>query len=69
MEIVEKKDIVCKACRCRFKFGRRDVEIGTTKQREDVGIIIPIYRKTSYRIAYVKCPVCDYKNILYREKV
>lgn len=51
----------CSKCGCVFEFDNSDVKEKTKTMREDVGIIIPIYRNMNYKIRYVNCPVCGYE--------
>lgn len=53
--------ITCDKCGCIFEFKKSDVNEITKVHREDVGIILPIYRTVKYHITYVECPTCGHQ--------
>lgn len=63
--IKETSSIRCSKCGCVFEFDNSDVKEKTKTIREDVGIIIPIYRNVNYKIRYVNCPVCGYPKEIW----
>ena len=65
--IKETSSIRCSKCGCVFKFDNSYVKEKTKTIREDVGIIIPIYRNVNYKIRYVNCPVCGYPKEIWSE--
>ena len=58
--IKETSSMTCHKCGCVFEFDNSDIKETIKSIREDVGIIIPIYRNVNYKIRYVNCPVCGY---------
>lgn len=54
--------ITCDKCGCIFEFEKSDVKEVTKSHREDVGIILPIYRTVKYHITYVECPTCGHQH-------
>ena len=57
----ECKNKKCSNCKCVFEYEITDIKQSKNSYKEDVGIIFPKYKTTTYIDEYVFCPDCGEK--------